>query len=415
MINSRWSIVAYGAAALLGVLMVALALVELGDDSRTPPRASVVAFAVHDEVTGAYVQAQILDVDPNDPSADLSMYLRFTFGTSELPAAGRSVTPIHTVTAASEAVSRNAGSLVTSAPVAAGGGATGKGASSPEHTGAAVTGELSSQAEGASIVLAGPLARGLKNCNDEDTFTITKGLEFDDLSNLEQKAVIEYLRTSEVRDEVAEGASFPEAADVVSADALALAVTLGYTAIEPTYLYPLRDPWTLTSDSDETTQLGGWFNYLTCQLDADVFWSDYGTRKVFTFPAVVASSASAGETASTLEVLRRVQILPAPYMDLVYAEGIATDTPAGNARFQTEKESWTTYRPVVINEGFRLSFEDLGGLRWREWSIFLAGIGVSILATISALVIVRWSTRSPARAAPVGDAAPDDGAAADPP
>lgn len=121
MINSRWSIVAYGAAALLGVLMVALALVELGDDSRTPPRASVVAFAVHDEVTGAYVQAQILDVDPNDPSADLSMYLRFTFGTSELPAAGRSVTPIHTVTAESEAVSPNAGSLVTSAPVAAGG------------------------------------------------------------------------------------------------------------------------------------------------------------------------------------------------------------------------------------------------------------------------------------------------------
>lgn len=380
MISSRWAMAGYVTAAAIGVVFVWLALAELWGDSQVPPRTSLVAFAVHDEVEGAVITAQILDVDPNDPSANLGMYFSFSFGTEALAEGTRTIEPIH-----SEPEPTN-----------------------PPHVEEASSGtplQLADQVqppdggapEGISIVLAGPVASALVSCNDP-RFAVVEEMAFDSLSNLEKKAVVEYLRASDTRAEIAEASDFVTADDVVPADSVALASTLDYTVIQPTELYAYDSTWEVTSDASENRQIGGWYNYVTCQFSSIPFWTDLGTRQVFAFPALAASSASADDAASVLESTRRAQILVAPYMDLVYAEGVSTDTPAGNSRFESRRESWTTARPVITDDGFRLYFEDLSGLRWREWSFFLAGIGVSIIATVAALAIVRWSTREAAAA-----------------
>lgn len=349
------AVASYTIAALAGAACVVIALVQLWSGTLTPPRTSVIAFAIHDPVDAATVRAQVVDVDPNDPSADLSVYLAFTMGAEEVHTEMRITQPSHDSGEGDQ-------------PIA-----------------------TALEPEAASIVLAGPLATSLRNCND-DKFHVTRGVEWAQLTNLEQKAIIEHLQRSESRAEIAEGANLPDAEQVVSADAIAIAAELEYTTIEPTVLYPNDDANLLRAESsEETFELAGWFNYVTCQFGADPFWSDLGTRKVFAFPAFVAASASIGDEASVLESYRRVQILPAPYMNLVSAEGIATDSRDGSSLFESWNENWKENRPIVTEDGFRLYFADIGGVRWREFTIFLAGIGVSLLATLAALLIMRIS------------------------
>lgn len=244
-----------------------------------------------------------------------------------------------------------------------------------------------------SIVLAGPAARGLTDCNDEGVEISAPS--YSDLSPNEQRAVISYLLNSQPQ---SESGTSPDASKD-PAEAITLANSLEFVRLSPSELFPYKTPEE-TTIAGQSVSFRGYYNYFTCEIEG--MWRDAGPERVFSFPGIGATSTTSPGRSALIHVSRQVDTLVGPGANLSLAQGQGERSYSEVIRYNEESgvnelDGTPSTSVTAVKIPFRLDDRE----RERDRDLFLAGIGVSVIATLilgmlkAAATIVAQRTSDP--------------------